>query len=98
MIPATGEIDGTVWTVGAARYAKDQAKVRHASRSGLKSRGDRIAEALGGRFSGRESAYIMSRTKAERWVELLQAGWDANFFNLTDARKRPDLIPPKERT
>lgn len=59
----TGEADGTIWTVAAARYAKDQAAVRHKSDNKLKSRGDRIADALGGRYSHRERAYIMSRNQ-----------------------------------
>lgn len=91
-----GVIDGTPWHLSRARYAKGQFLVRHKSRDSWKSRGDRLAEALNGRYTHRERAYVLSPTKAKKWLELLQSGWDAATFHI-DPRKPPPLIPPRGR-
>ena len=61
--------------IGAARYAKGQKAVKVAGDgSGFKDRAARLAGALNGRFSNRESAYIMSPTKAKKLQVLYDAG------------------------
>lgn len=77
-------------TITPARYAKNQVAVRCASdSSGYKTRAMRLCDALRGRWSNREHAYIMSERKVERLQRLHANGYDANSFTL-------DLIPPTE--
>lgn len=72
-----------------ARYAEKQ-KAVHCTfdNSGFKTRAMRLCEALNGRYSNRERAYIMSARKAERLVSLFEAGYDAGFLSR-------ELIAPK---
>ena len=74
---------------GKARYAKGQVAVRCPSPNGFKSRAARLAEALKGRWSNRESAYIMAPTKEARLRKLFAEGWDASVIT-------GELEPPKE--
>ena len=53
------------------------------SADGYKTRAARLAEALRGRYSGRERAYIMSRAKAARLAELYAQGRDACVITRT---------------
>lgn len=77
----------TAPTISSARYARNMMAVHCPSNDGFKSRAACLAEALRGRYSGREGAYIMSPTKAERLRNLYAAGWDANCIS-------KKLIPP----
>jgi hypothetical protein len=52
-----------------------------------KTRAMYLCEALKGRYSGREGAYIMSPSKAKKLEKLFAGGWDAGIFG--------DLRPPK---
>lgn len=70
-------------SVSNARYADGMKAVRPASIDGYKGRGSRLAEALNGRWSNREHAYIMSPTKAKKLVSLFHSGHDAGFFDKT---------------
>lgn len=74
-----------------ARYAKDKKAVQCPSPDKFKTRAARLSEHLNAYFSGREKAYIMSRTKAERLVQLFNDGWDASVMT-------GKLIPPKDTT
>lgn len=67
------------YTIAPARYAgrwngKPQMAVRCISDgSGWKTRAMRICDELKARYSNRENAYIMSPTKAKKFVELFDA-------------------------
>lgn len=67
--------------IGAARYAKGMMTARCPSSDCFKSRAGRLAEALRGRFSKREHAYIMSTSKARKLAELYAAGADACSYS-----------------
>lgn len=68
----------TPYTHGRARYAKGMVALRvHDSVGGFMGRAARLAQALKGRWSGREHAYILSPSKLRRFEELYAAGWDA---------------------
>lgn len=60
-----------------ARYSKQSYAVRCPSSDGYKTRAARLAEALRGRNSNRERAYIMPRSKALKLARLWSNGWDA---------------------
>lgn len=64
--------------ISEARYAKGQMAASCPGVDGWKGRAARLAEHLKGRYSHRENAYIMSRTKAARLRELFAAGRDAS--------------------
>jgi len=67
------------YTIGPAQYAEGMMAVHCPSRDGWKTRAGRLAEQLArGRWTGRECAYIMSPTRARKFVELYAAGWDAS--------------------
>jgi hypothetical protein len=52
--------------------------IRCPSTNGLKTRAARLAAfAIKGRWSGREKAYIVSPTKAEKFERLYSEGFDA---------------------
>jgi hypothetical protein len=79
--PASAPIPGTI-SVSPARYAKGQVAVRiEPAPDGFKTRAHRLADAIGGRRSGREKAHIMSPAKAARLQSLYASGWDANSYN-----------------
>ena len=70
--------DALLPTTSPARYAKGQVAVRCPSSDGYKTRAARLAEHVGGRYSNREYAYIMSPTKAEKLLRLHAEGRDAS--------------------
>lgn len=76
-------------SIEPARYAKNMMLVKAPSSTGFKSRGDRLAGALGGKWTNRERGYVMSKAKAEKLRKLYADGWDAEFFGST-------LVPPKK--
>lgn len=78
--PATHTAPGA-FTIGQARYAKGQVLVRIPNTSGFKTRAERLAGALRGRWSNRERGYVMSPTKAKRLEKLYQEGWDAGLLS-----------------
>lgn len=66
------------FTISRARYARGQCAVRCESGDGYKTRAMRLCEHVGGRWSNREGAYIMSERKAARLQKLFEAGRDAS--------------------
>lgn len=67
--------------VSDARYAKGMKLVECKSDgSGWKTRAMRLCDAMKGRYTGRENGYIMSPTKAMRFMKLLAEGWDAGYL------------------
>lgn len=83
-------IEHPEYRVAPARYAKGQMAVKCRSNgTGMKTRAMRLCCALKGRYTNRSNAYIMSPTKARRFVELHSAGWDACFFSC-------ELTPPPD--
>lgn len=71
----------TDYTIAPARYAKRMVAIRCPSSDGFKTRAARLASALSrDRYSGRESAYILSARAAERFQALYAAGWDASVM------------------
>jgi hypothetical protein len=74
-----------------ARYAKNMILITipNNSPSHWKNRGQRLAEALNGRWTHRESGYIMSKRKADRFRQLYDEGWDATSITY-------ELVPPKK--
>ncbi len=67
------------YSIGPANYAKNSMAVKiESDGSGWKTRAAYLAGAIGGRWSNREKAYIMSPKKAERLKKLIEEGWSAN--------------------
>lgn len=66
--------------ISRARYAKNSIALRAPSENGYKSRAARLAEALGGRWSNRESSYIMPATREARYRDLYEKGYDGHPF------------------
>lgn len=60
-----------------ARYAQGMLAARCPGVDGYKSRAARLAEHLNARYSNRERAYILSRTKANKLVALFETDRDA---------------------
>lgn len=73
-------MNGESISTSRARYAKKCVAVRCPSSNGCKTRAARLAEALKGRWSNRERAYIMSEPKERRLRELYAEGWDASIM------------------
>lgn len=68
------------FTINKARYAKNMVAISCKSDgSGWKTRAMRLCSALNARWSNREKAYIISPTKAKRFLDLYEAGKDANL-------------------
>jgi hypothetical protein len=80
----------TDYTIQPARYAKNMMAV-HCPSSGLyKTRAMYLAEYFArDRFSGRESAYIMSRAAAAKFEAHYLAGWDAKIMTRELIAPRP---------
>lgn len=76
------------FTVYPARYAKGMMAVQCHSVDGYKTRAMCLCEALRGRWTHREGAYIMSARKAERLAVLFAEGWDGSYMS-------DELVPPK---
>ncbi len=65
-------------TVTPARYAKGKMAARPSvDGSGFKNSEHRLCEAIGGKWSGRCKAYIVSPAQARDLLILAAAGWDA---------------------
>ena len=80
--------------ISNARYAKGKTAVRiQSDGTGWKTRAQRLASAkgIGGRWSNREKAYIMSQTAAQKLLRLFLAGWDTNPF--TSELIEPEVQP-----
>jgi len=68
-------------TVTKARYAKGKMAARPSGNgSGFKDREHRLCEAIGGKWSRRCKAYIVSQSQARDLLILAAAGWDAYFI------------------
>jgi tail lysozyme len=74
---------GAEYAAIPARYAKNKMLVRSDDGSGFKTRAAYLAEALGGRWSNRESGYVMSRAAVTKLEQLYAAGFNADvrIFN-----------------
>ena len=72
--------DGTC-TIRPARYAKGKVAIECPGWHQMKTRAARIcnAKGMGGRYTNRERAYIVSKAAAARFVKLYADGWDANI-------------------
>lgn len=55
---------------------------------GFKGDSSFLAEALGGKWSGREKAYIMSPKASERMRGLIREGYSADIFGRRIFRRR----------
>jgi DNA topoisomerase IB len=92
------------FTVSKARYAKNSVAVRAKSEGDYKSRAQRLAEAVGGRWSNREHAYIMSESKARRLQKLHDDDYDANPYSgkleppKSAAQESPDVLYQSSNT
>ena len=95
--PQSGIADGTSWKL---QPIKNGVIFKHESKRAIpfdpsefvmKSRGDRLAEALHGRYTGRYNAYVLSPTKALKLIELLNNGWDAGAIT---GELRPPVCNP----
>lgn len=81
-------MSNAAYALTPARYAKKSMALRvHDSVQGMKGRASRLADALNGRWSNREHAYILSETKAAKFVALYESGRDAelHFLSSTNA-------------
>lgn len=76
------------YTVTPARYAKNMMTVRCPSSTGYKTRAACLASYFArNRFSGREHAYLMSKSAA-KFEAHFAAGYDASY-------RTRELIPPE---
>jgi hypothetical protein len=94
----TGMADSQPWQLGPAQYTKDHLAFRHSGADGWKSRGDRLAEHLGARYSNRERAYILPKEQGQELKRLLEGGYDANAVSgeLVEPKGKADEPPPVE--
>lgn len=80
------------YTISNARYSKGKRAAYCPSPDGYKTRAARLAERLANyRYTGRENAYILSPTAADRFERLYAEGWDANVIT-------GELCPPAVRS
>lgn len=80
------------YSISAARYAKGMMAVRCPSTTGMKTRAARLAGAIcRHRYSGREGAYIMSPSQAQRLEALYLQGYDACAITDKLEPPRPDI-------
>jgi DNA polymerase III sliding clamp (beta) subunit (PCNA family) len=77
------------YSIGKARYAKGKMAIQAPSTDGYKTRGECLAQALGGRWTSRESAWIVTPRQAERFETMIREGWDGNVYF-----DKPQLVPP----
>lgn len=77
--PITGEHRGERFRLAPARYAKGKVALQcvEIKRSGFKSSGHWLAEALGARWSGR-CGYLLAPTRARQWHLLFMADFEAS--------------------
>jgi hypothetical protein len=99
---AAGKLNGknkhgvqkATFTVSPARYAKGKMIVRAPSTDGYKTQAGRIAEAVGGKYSGREKGYVMAPTRAKLMEHLMDVGAEANIMdNRVTIGEQKDLSP-----
>lgn len=85
-------MENEAFQISAALYAKGMLLVRCPSTNGYKTRAARlIGNGLRARWTNRESGYIASPAKVEKFKRLYAEGWDA----CTVTGK---LQPPNEET
>lgn len=78
--------------ISVAGYAKNMLLVRCPSPDGYKTRAARlIGDGLNCRWTNRESGYIASATKVEKFKRMYEEGWDAS------AIIPGKLYPPKDQ-
>jgi hypothetical protein len=58
-----------------------------------KGRGERLVEAVGGRYTGRENGYVISPAAAEKLLRYLKDGWDAGYMG---GKPHPPKEAPQE--
>lgn len=83
------------WQVSDARYAKGKRVVQITpdKPDGFKGCGERLAQALGGKWTHRDHGYQLSPSRAELFKRLITDGWDAQL-RLT-RHYLPIFIQPK---
>lgn len=74
----SGAGNAVAYTSEPARYAKGKLAVRPSSSGNFRSNASYLAEAVGGRYSNRERAYIMSPSQVRRMDAYLRQGMTAN--------------------
>lgn len=74
----SGGGNAVAYTSEPARYAKGKIAVRPSSQGDYRSNASYLAEAVGGRYSNRERAYIMSPSQVRRMDTYLRQGMTAN--------------------
>lgn len=84
------------YSVSKARYAKNSIAVRCNPDGGFKTREMRVVEALKGRWSNREKAYIMAASKEGRLRQLIAEGWDGRLSFDRYPRTLMVLEPPRK--
>lgn len=85
------------YTITPAQYAKNSIAVRCPSDNGFKSRPARVVEALHGRWSNREKAYILAASKEARLRQLIDGGWDGRLDFTGDGYKTRMVLEAPER-
>jgi hypothetical protein len=96
----SGSRDGESFTISPARYSKGRFIIRITmdNPDGFKGRGARLAEALGGRWVGRECGYNVSQSAAFNFALLFGAGFDARIRFLDVDRGPLMFWSPNSRT
>lgn len=69
---------GGTFSVVPARYAKGKVAVSTPSETDFATRAAMLAQGVGGRYSSRERAYIMSPRQAERLADYHKRGYTWN--------------------
>ena len=77
------------YEIRPARYAKGKLAIHCQSNDewGWKTDSMRLAETVGGRYSGRENAYIVSQGAAEAFQQLHAEGWTGGIFARNVSRR-----------
>lgn len=63
------------YSIGPARYAKGKLAIRASNGTGWKSPLENLAEALGGRWTHRDGAYLVSPASAKAFEAMAATGW-----------------------
>ena len=100
--PLSGVRRGEAFTVEPARYSvgKVVVAVKKVDGGGFKGAGARLAEALGGKWAGRDHGYQLAPQRAVDWCDLHAAGADARyrFFEADESKDIFELRDNKNLT
>jgi hypothetical protein len=102
ILPFEGEAHGERFRCLRARCARGKCALtlEKITPDGFKGAGARLAEALNGRWTGRDRGYLLAPSRAALWRALFVAGWDAGMdwrgsYGVSEA---PKLEAPDGRT